>query len=117
MAADQNGAPERRSLVEGSNVRCPNCEALCHPFRDLKPLQMVEAFKQELNPIYKHSKDRGGCGHVFSPGEPWIIEAYLAGDLVPVALLTEAKETIARLQALVDGNVKSLDNAERREVA
>jgi hypothetical protein len=115
MAADQNDAPKRRSLTEGGKLRCPSCEALGHPFRDFKPLEVPESYKRELNPVYCHVKHRGGCGHVFSPGEPWIIEAYLAGDLVHRQLLDQANELISSLREKLDGNQS--DNAERRVAA
>jgi len=40
--------------------------------------------------IYKHK----ACGHVFSPGDPQIIAAYLAGDLVPRSLLDDARRQL-----------------------
>jgi len=75
-------------LVEGNKLRCPNCEELGDLFRDFKPLKRSEKYRDELNMVYKHYR---GCGHVFSPGDPWIIAAYLAGDLVPRSLLDEAR--------------------------
>jgi len=80
-------APPKPRLVEGGKLRCPNCEELGELFGDFKPLARSEKYRDELNMIYKHR----GCGHVFSPGDPWIIAAYLAGDLVPRSLLDEAR--------------------------
>lgn len=77
----------RPSLVEGNRLRCPKCEELGDLFRDFNPLERNERYRDELNMVYKHKV----CGHVFSPGDPWIIAAYLSGDLVPRALLDEAK--------------------------
>jgi hypothetical protein len=89
--------PEKPSLVVGNRLRCPHCEQLGDLFADFKPLSRNERYREELNMVYKHR----GCGHVFSPGDPWIIAAYLAGDLVPRALLDEAKQT------LKEGGVKA----------
>jgi hypothetical protein len=84
-------------LVEGNKLRCPNCEELGDLFGDFKPLARSEKYRDELNMIYKCRR----CHHVFSPGDPWIIAAYLAGDLVPRALLDAAK---AKLR---EGGVKA----------
>jgi hypothetical protein len=84
---EDGSEPETARLVEGNKLRCPNCEELGDLFRDFKPLERSEKFRDELNMVYKHRE----CGHVFSPGDPWIIAAYLAGDLVPRALLDEAR--------------------------
>ena len=88
-AGSEPGDAPRPSLVEGNRLRCPKCEELGDLFRDFKPLERNERYRDELNMVYKHI--RGGCGHVFSPGDPWIIAAYISGDLVPRALLDEAK--------------------------
>ena len=90
-------AAEKPSLVVGNRLRCPHCEELGDLFGDFKPLSRNEKYRDELNMVYKHRV----CGHVFSPGDPWIIAAYLAGDLVPRALLDEAK------QKLKEGGVKA----------
>ena len=89
----------RPSLVEGNRLRCPWCEQLGDLFGDFKPLERNERYRDELNMVYKHV--RNNCGHVFSPGDPWIIAAYLSGDLVPRALLDEAK------RKLKEGGVKA----------
>ena len=73
------------------------CEELGDLFGDFKPLERNEKYRDELNMVYKHRV----CGHVFSPGDPWIIAAYLAGDLVPRSLLDEAK------RKLKEGGVKA----------
>ena len=93
-----DGAP-RPSLVEGNRLRCPKCEQLGDLFGDFRPLERNERYRDELNMVYKHI--RGGCGHVFSPGDPWIIAAYVSGDLVPRSLLDEAK------RKLKEGGVKA----------
>lgn len=119
-ASEASGDKPR--LVEGIQLRCPKCSALGHPFRDFKPLELVEQYRHELNPIYKHRKDRGGCGHVFSPGDPWIIEAYLSGDLVPKSSVDQLKTEIAYLreqledagQPKVEIEVNQHDSEERR---
>jgi uncharacterized protein (DUF983 family) len=78
------------SLVEGNQLRCPKCEQLGDLFRDFRALERSDKYAHELNMIYKHK----ACGHVFSPGDPQIIAAYLAGDLVPRALLDDAKRQL-----------------------
>jgi hypothetical protein len=62
-----------------------------------KALRLNEKYKHDLNPVYKHS----ACGHVFSPGDPWIIAAYLAGELVPRETVVSLRETVEDLHALV----------------
>jgi hypothetical protein len=84
----EDGPDPTLRLVEGNKLRCPKCEQLGDLFGDFKPLERSEKYRDELNMVYKHQR---GCGHVFSPGDPWIIAAYLAGDLVPRALLDEAR--------------------------
>lgn len=80
----------RPALVEGNRLRCPQCEQLGDLFKDFRALERNEKYREELNMVYRHQ----ACGHVFSPGDPWIIAAYLAGDLVPRALLDEAKRKL-----------------------
>ena len=96
VAPQEGSEAARPSLVEGNRLRCPKCEELGNLFGDFIPLERNEKYRDELNMVYKHR----GCGHVFSPGDPWIIAAYLAGDLVPRALLEEAK------RKLKEGGVK-----------
>lgn len=96
-AAPPAGSDSRPSLVEGNKLRCPKCEELGDLFRDFNPLERNERYRDELNMVYKHRR----CGHVFSPGDPWIIAAYVSGDLVPRALLDEAKSK------LKEGGVKA----------
>lgn len=91
-------------LVEGHKLRCPKCEALGDPFYHFKPLQFVDKYERELNRVLQHRRDRGGCGHVFSPGEPWIIQEYISGNLVPRQLLTQALEQIAELESKLAEN-------------
>lgn len=98
MAQSQSQSQKRR-LVEGNKLRCPNCEVLGDPFADFKPLRFVEQYRHELNRVLLHRRDRGGCGHVFSPGDPWIVEAYLSGDLVARELLDQARSRIKELEA------------------
>lgn len=96
MAASSDGSIPR--LVEGNKLRCPGCEALGDPFVNFRPLQRNERYASELNIVYVHRRDRGGCGHVFSPGDIWVMEAYLSGDLVPKQLLDQARALVAQLQ-------------------
>ena len=97
LAPEAASQAPKPSLVEGNRLRCPKCEELGDLFRDFRALERNEKYRDELNMVYKHR----GCGHVFSPGDPQIIAAYLAGDLVPRALLDEAK---AKLR---EGGVKA----------
>jgi len=77
---------------------------------------MVEEFKGELNPVYKHKLAK--CGHVFSPGDPWIIEAYLAGDLIPLAALDNANQLIKILrEQLAEEQAKTNDQERRVSIA
>lgn len=62
-----------------------------------KALDLNEKYRHDLNPVYKHM----GCGHVFSPGDPWIIAAYLSGELVPIRMVTDLRETVNELRGLV----------------
>lgn len=89
-AANDAVEPNPARLVEGNKLRCPKCEQLGDLFADFKALERNEKYREELNMVYKHR----GCGHVFSPGDPQIIAAYLAGDLVPRSLLDEAKRML-----------------------
>jgi len=61
-----------------------------------KALDLNPKYQHDLNPVYKHLE----CGHVFSPGDPWIISAYLSGELVPAGMVTELRETVSELRAL-----------------
>jgi uncharacterized protein (DUF983 family) len=89
LATGPEAAP-KPSLVEGNQLRCPKCEQLGDLFRDFRALERNEKYAHELNMIYKHK----ACGHVFSPGDPQIIAAYLAGDLVPRSLLDDARRQL-----------------------
>jgi hypothetical protein len=75
---------------------CPHCE-VSDSMAGFKALRLNEKYKHDLNPVYKHS----ACGHVFSPGDPWIIAAYLAGELVPREMLVSLRETVEGLHAVV----------------
>jgi hypothetical protein len=63
---------------------------------DFKALDLNPKYQHDLNPVYKHL----ACGHVFSPGDPWIIAAYLSGELVPAGVVNEMRETINELRAV-----------------
>lgn len=113
MAASSGSGLSDDSLVVGNQLRCPKCLTLGHPFRDFTPLELVDRYRRELNPVYKHVVHKGGCGHVFSPGDPWIIEAYLSGDLVPKASLVQANQTVSSLTAQLEeitSFLRSIDN-------
>src|SRR3982751_6705162 len=107
-------APKRR-LVEGNKLRCPHCGELGDPLYSFQPLEMSEEFKDELYLVQKHRRDRGGCGHVFAPGEPLIIAAYLSGVLIPRTALEEANKTIVELREQLS-EAKAIEKlADRRE--
>lgn len=72
---------------------CPNCEQKRDPSDEsqFKRLDVSQRYKHELNVVYVCARHSGGCGHVFSPGNPEIIAAYLAGKLVPADSLSGGK--------------------------
>jgi hypothetical protein len=90
-------------------MRCPHCEK-DGTMGDFKALDLNEKYKHDLNPVYKHLE----CGHVFSPGDPWIIAAYLSGQLVPAETTTALRETVSELRALVAQ--MQVNEEERRSV-
>ncbi len=98
MAAGEPGHVESIVLSRG-RMRCPNCEEEGKYPGDFKALDVNQKYKRDLNPIYKHM----GCGHVFSPGDPWIIQEFLAGNLLPRSMLEDLQGTIDRLQGIIDG--------------
>jgi hypothetical protein len=57
-------------------MTCPRCKEPRN-ILEYKPLDRPEEFEQELNPIYKCPRDRGGCSFLFSPSETAILEAML----------------------------------------
>ena len=107
--AGPHQASEPSIVLLGGRMRCPHCEAE-GTMADFKALDLNEKYKHDLNPVYKHL----GCGHVFSPGDPWIIAAYLSGELVPAEMVTALRETVEDLHSLV-AQLKLED--ERRSVA
>ena len=85
------------SIVLGrGRLRCPRCEQ-DGTMGDFKPLELNPKYKADLNPVYRHLV----CGHVFSPGDPWIIEAYLSGELVPAEMVTALRETVNELRTVL----------------
>lgn len=85
---------QKLTLIEGTLMRCPNCELLRNPLdhKQFKRMDLKEKYAQHLNVVYMCVKTRDswgvviegeGCGHVFSPGDQQILMAFLAGDLVP----------------------------------
>jgi hypothetical protein len=88
--------PKASIVLGGGQMRCPHCEE-DGTMAAFKALDLNEKYRHDLNPVYKHL----GCGHVFSPGDPWIIAAYLAGDLVPAEMVTALRETVNELRAVV----------------
>lgn len=111
---------EPASIVqEGGKLVCPGCEQEGDAFYNFRQLDLPDKYRRELNPVYVHLKHRDGCGHVFSPGDPWIIEAYLAGDLVPRESLEQANDRVRQLEDELrrkDQKV-NLDDTERRVAA
>ena len=91
------GAPGESIVLSRGRLRCPNCEQVGSYPGDFKALNLNEKYKKDLNPVYKHM----GCKHVFSPGDPWIISAYLSGELVPKQMLDALQQTVRELQAVV----------------
>jgi len=77
-------------------MRCPHCEE-DGTMAAFKPLDLNARYQRDLNPVYKHL----ACGHVFSPGDPWIIAAYVSGELVPAAMVTALRETVEELRGVV----------------
>lgn len=98
----------------GGRLLCPGCECEGKLLGDFKQLDRKPKYRGDLNPVYMHRSDKGGCGHIFSPGDPWIIQAFLAGDLVPKALLDDLRATVEALQASVTANIANADNKERK---
>jgi hypothetical protein len=96
--SDSNQDSSKPSLVEGNNLRCPNCEELGDILVQFKPLDRSKKYESELNVIQQHRRDKGGCGHVFSPGDSWIMEEYLSGGLIPKSLLDKARSDIIELE-------------------
>lgn len=99
----------------GGKFLCPGCEEEGDMLLDFIALDRNPTYAKDLNPIYRHRKDRGGCGHVFSPGDPWIIAAYLSGDLVPRSALTALEEALNELRAAT--HTSKQPDSERRTVS
>jgi hypothetical protein len=55
------------TLLRGSKLRCPACEAEGDASYHFRPLDLNERYEPELVRIYQHRRDRGGCGHLFAP--------------------------------------------------
>lgn len=88
MSSPAQGEQQRIPLIEGFKLRCPNCQELRH-LNWYTAYDIPEAFKADLNAVYQCPHYKGGCGHVFSPGDPQIISDYLAGKLVPVEAIPD----------------------------
>lgn len=56
------------SLIEGNKMRCPRCELLLDILLFVR-LAMAENYTDELTPVYKCPRKRGGCGFVFAPAD------------------------------------------------
>jgi uncharacterized protein with PIN domain len=52
----------QQKIIEGRRMRCPRCENL-HDILTYVPMQVVEKFAAETNPIYKCPS----CRWIFSP--------------------------------------------------
>jgi hypothetical protein len=88
VSASVNGEPQtkKRALVERGKLRCPGCGELRH-VHWYRVFDRPAEFQRDLNVIYQCPTFKGGCNHVFSPGDPDVMEAYLSGKLVPVELI------------------------------
>jgi hypothetical protein len=86
-------------VLSRGRLRCPHCEQVGRYPGDFRALDLNEKYRRDLNLIYKHI----ACGHVFSPGDPWIIQEFLEGNLLPRSMLEDLQQTVDRLQAIVDG--------------
>lgn len=67
MLAPMAASPRNLTLVRGSKLICPGCEAEGDAAYHFKPLDKNERYETELATVYQHRRDRGGCGHVFAP--------------------------------------------------
>lgn len=103
------GEAKESIVLDGGRLRCPHCEDVGKLLGDFVALQRNPKFAHDLNPVYRHK----GCGHVFSPGDPWIIQAYLTGELVPKVALDSLRSTIEELRAIVD----AMNTGEGRKAA
>jgi hypothetical protein len=88
VSALDGARAQAKRLIEGGKLRCPGCGELRH-LHWYRAFDRPPAYERELNVIYQCTKARGGCGHAFSPGDPQILEAYLSGELVPVAMIPD----------------------------
>jgi hypothetical protein len=113
---DSPAPDEKIPLVEGNRLRCPHCLELGDILVHFRPLERPERFQNELNVIQRHLPSKGGCGHVFSPGEPWVMEKYLSGELIPKSHLDEAKIIIKELRNQLD-DYKQIAGERRVEAA
>lgn len=94
------GEPGHESIVlSRGRLRCPHCEQVGKYPGDFKSLDLNPKYKDDLNPVYKHI----GCGHVFSPGDPLIIQQYITGQLVSRSVFEDLQRTVQRLEAIVGG--------------
>lgn len=93
------GEPKPSIVLPGGQLRCPHCEEVGRYPGDFISLSLNEKYKDDLNPVYKHKL----CGHVFSPGDPYIIQQYVTGQLVPRSMLEALQATVDKLQAAIDG--------------
>jgi hypothetical protein len=111
-----SGAAKQGIVRSGGKMVCPGCGKEEDVLVGFIVLQRNPEYERDLNPVYKHQRARGGCGHTFSPGDPWIIEEYLAGNLIPKSLLVAAQKTIEALEAALAGTTDNSHDDERRPV-
>lgn len=57
-------------------MMCPRCKQ-SRDILDYKPFDRTVAYEEDLNPVYKCPKAKGGCSYIFSPGERTVLEALL----------------------------------------
>jgi uncharacterized protein with PIN domain len=65
---------KRTPLIEGRSMRCPRCKKL-HDILAYVPLQQIEEFSAETNPIYKCPS----CRWMFSPAPHFLEDFTLSG--------------------------------------
>jgi hypothetical protein len=73
-------------------MRCPSCEEFHHLFWYVR-LDQVEKYAMETNPIFRCPTYKGGCGHVFSPGDRSLLVQMLSAPAVVRNGSNKAEET------------------------
>jgi hypothetical protein len=87
---EQPEAQQPTVITPDGRMVCPNCEQE-HHVGWYKHCDIPQKYAGDLNQVYICQRSKGGCGHVFSPGDRELVgllKAYLEGRLV----WTEPKE-------------------------